>query len=95
MKLAQSPCQVKGCGFIAEHAKQGYANAILGKHKSKVHGIVSPAAKYYKGASRKSETVSQTNPQPQEVTQQSPNFCPNCGCGLRAVMVAMNLKARR
>lgn len=92
MKLFQSPCPEKGCDYVGEHRTQAYANVMLGRHKAKVHGIRSLHQIKYgtPKTPRKSEVLTREVPE----TQQIPNFCPNCGCGLRAVTVAMNLRRK-
>lgn len=78
------------CSFVAEHPTK-YANAILGRHRAKMHGYISPSAKYRQP--RNSEVTTEEAPKPAKKPKQlTPvNFCPGCGCNLRAVAVAMNL----
>jgi len=79
------------CSFVAEHPTD-YAKALLGRHRAKMHGYVSPSAKYRQP--RKPEVQPEGEPpaKPKKFKQLTPvNFCPGCGCNLRAVAVAMNL----
>jgi len=82
------------CDFVASH-KTNYVKALLGRHRAKHHGYVSPGAKYYKKNQQPRNPEVQTeNPQPKirkQKLQLAVNFCPGCGCNLRAVAVALNL----
>lgn len=88
-------CDVKGCDYVANHARQAYANAMLGRHKRFTHGIAgkSPAAlsSARKAATRNSELLQPAEPQ---LEVRVPNFCPECGCNIRAVTAALNLRRK-
>ena len=93
-------CTEKGCGEIIQHASKGYAAALMGKHRAKHHGYVSPASKYYKGYTKrlKEKEASVKSPVPEPPVVEAinlPNFCPNCGCSMSAIMAAMNLRRRK
>lgn len=98
----KAKCPVAGCDFVAEHPTQNYANVLLGKHKAKVHGIRSAHQIRYGGSKhepkvvRKSEVPLFDQPHTPAVEPQVlPNFCPNCGCSMRAVTAALNLRTKR
>lgn len=81
-------CTEKGCDYVATHKSQAYANAMLGRHKRFAHGIT--GKKYVKKADQVPAPVNS----PKEEAKLVPNFCPNCGCHLRAVTAALNLMRR-
>lgn len=86
----QVKCDIKGCDYVANHVKPNYAKAMVGRHKNYVHGIKGkgyvPKVKSAAGL----VVNSPTEPEPAVI----PNYCPNCGCGIRAIMVAMNLRRK-
>lgn len=91
-------CDVKGCDYVANHARQAYANAMLGRHKRFTHGIAgkSPTAL---SSARKASTRNSESLQPVATEEQQqlriPNFCPECGCNMQAIVAALNLRRRR
>lgn len=94
--MFEAPCPEPGCKYVAQHHKKNYVNAVLGKHRVKEHGWVSPAAKYYKKRtpSREPEVEAAPQPRQQPIPEVAPNFCPNCGCNLRVITAALNLRRR-
>ena len=95
--MASIKCDVKGCSYVAVHHKPGYVNALIGVHKSKVHGIPgqSPAAKSHR--KKVALVKSPVKPEPAVVEEREivpVNFCPCCGTNLRAITVALNLRKR-
>lgn len=100
--MTTAKCDQKGCTYSATHIKASYAKAMVGRHKHAVHGIPGAHYKRKDGLPRQprkpvpvgnSPAENQTQPDSQPLT--IPNFCPNCGCGIRAIMVAMNLRNKR
>jgi len=82
-------CNHKGCKYEATHERPGYAAAMLGRHKKFKHGI---AGKYSPSRNKApQEVAAPTNPVAPPPPPQTPNYCPQCGCHLRAVTAALNL----
>jgi len=82
------------CDFVAVHPTN-YAKALLGRHRAKEHGYVSPTAKYRKAEKPRTSEVSQPKVIDSSVEPtRTPNFCPDCGCNLRAVTAALNLRRK-
>ena len=88
-------CDHKGCDFVAEHPTI-YAKALLGRHKAKEHGYISPTAKYNKPKqprdSESSESAPAVRPYNRKPANQTVKFCPECGCDLHVVAVALRLR---
>ena len=78
-------CNIDGCTYEASHKRAGYAAAMLGRHRKLKHGIAGNSKPQPKPKPQ-AETAPMT---PEKVT---PNFCPNCGCNLRVVTAALNLR---
>lgn len=78
-------CNHKGCKYEASHERAGYAAAMLGRHKKFKHGIA--------GKSKIPKAPKQIGAPNTQLLQppKTPNFCPNCGCHLRAITAALNL----
>ena len=100
-------CPHAGCDFKVSAQRLITVRAMIGKHRKKVHGYQSPGQKYYKAHMKKLkaeregglgispvETQQAEPPQKQREPEQAPNFCPNCGCHLRAITAALNLRRR-
>lgn len=81
-------CPIAGCTHTVTHKRAGYAAALLGMHKRKVHGI---RGGYIKKADREGIP---SKPQAESVSAVFPNHCPMCGCELRAIVVALNLRRK-
>jgi len=79
-------CDQPGCDYVATHKRSSYAKCLIGIHKRKRHGIKGKT--YVPKAKRIPVTGNSTLAAPLA----TPNFCPNCGCHLRAVTAAMNLR---
>jgi len=91
-------CDVEGCKYTATHIRPGYAKCMIGRHKSMAHGIRGKLWKYSVAGQRElsgNSPVEASPIPPKVMTINTPNYCPNCGCNLRAVTVAMNLKGRQ
>lgn len=91
-------CDVKGCDYTASHATD-YVKAMIGIHKAKIHGIEGKTAKYRKNYKpRNPEDVAETSevqtkrPYTRKAPTQLVKFCPECGCDLHVVAVALNLR---
>ena len=101
-------CPHKGCDFSVTAPKLITVRAIIGKHRKKVHGYQSPGQKYYKAHMKKlhlrrAHMVAAGNSPVEEVETSrqvsteptvTASFCPNCGCNLRAITAALNLRRR-
>ncbi len=90
-------CDHPGCEFVAKHETH-YVNCIIARHKSMKHGVRGKLFKYTKAGKAEAEArKSEVQPAAptQEVAMNIPNYCPNCGCSMRAVTAAMNLRRGR
>ncbi len=98
-------CDQPGCTFVAEHDSSNYVRCIIGRHKSIIHKIRGKMYAYQKNLEARNklkQVVKQVvNSQPESATPAEPeamnipNFCPNCGCNLRAVTAALNMRRGR
>jgi hypothetical protein len=88
-------CDQPGCDFVAKHDTD-YVHCIIGRHKSMRHGIRGKMFKYTKsGKAELAVSGKDLVPEPQPEPVNIPNFCPNCGCSITAIMAAMNLRRKR
>lgn len=95
-------CPHKGCNFSVTQPKLITVRAMIGKHRKKVHGYQSPGQKYYKNYQARLKRERAGNSPVAEPTEtrlpielvKSPSFCPECGCNLRAITAALNLRRR-
>lgn len=89
-------CDQPGCDFVAKHDTD-YVHCIIGRHKSVKHGIRGKMFKYTKSGKAEAATGISQSPQPVPEVEaiNIPNFCPNCGCSISAIMAAMNLRRKR
>ena len=92
-------CDVPGWDFVARH-EGPYVKCIIGRHKSMRHGIRGKMFKYSKQGKFEAGVVANhgivaTEPAPEPEPVNIPNFCPNCGCSIQAIMAAMNLRRRK
>ena len=88
-------CDQPGCDFVAHHHTP-YVKCIIARHKSIKHGIKGTSAAARSAQKKKAQRevlgIPGTEaPAPEQVV---PNFCPNCGCSIKTIMVAMNLRRR-
>jgi hypothetical protein len=89
-------CDQPGCEFVAKHHRATYCNCIIARHKSIIHGIKGKSYKYSKkGVAERESGKSQPEAMPVAEPLNIPNFCPNCGCSISAIMAAMNLRRRK
>ena len=97
MNLHKIKCDVKGCDFVAEHKSPTYVRCIIGRHKSIIHHIRGKLYAYAKGLEAKRQLAEGRNSEVQTKPEQplyQVNLCPNCGCPINAVRVAMGLRRR-
>jgi hypothetical protein len=74
-------CSVAGCGREFTNGSQGLVNANLRNHmKWHERQGKPPESKY-----------SKARPYKKKPQAQVPNYCPGCGCNIRAVAAAMSL----
>jgi len=96
-------CPHKGCKFTASYPKLITVRAVIGKHRKKEHGYVSPGQTYYKtymakkkgvrSRPRNSEDEPVETPKLKRMAQElHVTLCPVCGCDIEAVKVAINLR---
>ena len=91
-------CDQPGCDFTYTHLNPKVANRVLGNHKRRQHGIIGKSTSAQWKAKNDGKTVAARNSEPLSEAPAPlvvPNYCPNCGCSIRTVMAAMNLRAKR
>lgn len=82
------------CGRVFTHRNASVCRANLGNHM-RSHGIESK--KSLAAKKREAKLVGNSPQESSPVRTEErvfPSFCPSCGCNLRPVMVALNLKAK-
>lgn len=86
-------CDQPGCDFVARH-DTSYVKCIIARHRSIKHGIRGKLFKYSKAGKAEAARNSEASTPQRSVAEsvKTPNFCPNCGCNLRAVTAALNLR---